>query len=99
MENQLPCPGATQIDGKTPATHQHLCFAHLRHCNVLTNLTRCFAPGNGFKAVSRAQQKPLAGASAGELARKGFPAELLVGSWQGEVEMGMVQTQLSQLRG
>lgn len=99
MENRVPGPGATQIHRKTPATHQHLCFVDPGHCSMRTNLTRCFAPGNGFNAVSRVQQKPSAVTSASELAGKCFPAELPVGSWQGETEMGMVQTQLSQLRG
>ena len=99
MENRVPGPDAAQIDGQTPAAHRHLCFADPGHCSVLTNLSWCFAPGNGFKAVSRAQQKPFASTSAGELAGKCFPVELPVGSWQGEMEVGMVQTQLSQLGG
>ena len=65
---------------------------------MLTSLTGRFTPGNGFKAVPRAQQEPFAGTFTGELAGNCFSAELPVGSWQGKMEMGMGQTQLPQLR-
>lgn len=89
MENWVPGPGAAQIDGKFPASHGQLGFAKPRHCSGLANGA---LPQEWFQGCAQSTADTICHSTG-----KCFPVKLQVGSWHGEMEVEMGQTQLSQL--